>query len=247
MPLNLDGERRRFRVTWLCPGVSASHQIVAHEMGHSFGLTHSENAEGNEYGNTWDVMSIAGYCAPDSAFGYLAQEPIAVNKDLLGWIPAPRKFFSPGGESRTIVLNAPEEGDDGYLIAEIPLGRGRMYTVEARLRAGFDHALPASGVLIHEVDFRRANKAQLVSPSGAAIGDVAGLFGGWSVGSVFRDEASGVSVSIDRAVADGFIVTISQGAPVAPLASSHRAGRAPDASAPPIAKTNVICSDETRN
>jgi hypothetical protein len=102
-------------------------------------------------------------------------------------------------------------------------------------------------VLIHEVDFRRANKAQLVSPSEAAIGDVAGLFGGWGVGSVFRDAATGVSVSIDRAVADGFIVTISQGATVAPLASSHRAGRAPDASAPPLARTNLICGDETRN
>ncbi len=248
MALTLDGERRRYRLTWLCPGASADHQIVAHEMGHSFGLTHSENAAGDEYGNTWDVMSIAGYCAPDSPFGYLAQEPIAVNKDLLGWIPTARKFLSPGGEARTVVLNAPEEGKDGYLIAEIPLGRGRMYTVEARLRAGFDHALPASGVLIHEVDFRRANKAQLVSPAEGAIGDVAGLFGGWGVGSVFRDDATGVSVSVDQAIADGFIVTISQGATVAPLpASAHRGGRVPDASAPQLTKTNLICGDETRN
>ena len=155
MALTLDGRRRRFRVTWLCPGSSISHQIVAHEMGHSFGLTHSSDSSGDEYGNTWDVMSIASYCAPESLFGALAQETIAVNKDLLGWISPDRKFTSAGAGKRSIELVAPEAAGRGFLLAEIPLGRGRTYTVEARVRAGFDRGLPASGVLIHEVDMTR--------------------------------------------------------------------------------------------
>jgi M6 family metalloprotease-like protein len=248
MALTLDGERRRYRVTWLCPGASSAHQIVAHEMGHSFGLTHSEDWNGDEYGNTWDVMSVAAYCAPDSDFGYLAQEPIAVNKDLLGWIPAGRKFDAPGGEARTIVLKSPEGQGDGYLIAEIPLGPGRMYTVEARVRAGFDHGLPASGILIHEVDLRRPNKAQLVSPARGAVGDVAGVFGGWGVGTVFRDSANGVAVTVDRSLHDGFIVTIRQGAlPDAVLAAAPHVGRAPDASGLPPRRLGHICADESRN
>ena len=248
MALMLDGERRRFRITWLCPGASASHQILAHEMGHSFGLTHSEDAEGDEYGNTWDVMSVAAYCATDSGFGYLAQEPIAINKDLLGWIPVDRKFRSPGGEARTIVLNGPAAQGNGYLLAEIPLGRGRMYTVEARLRAGFDYALPASGVLVHEVDYRRPNKAQLVSPARSAAGDLAALFGGWGVGSVFFDEASGVSVSVDRALDEGFLVTISHGPrPQGAMASAAPLSHGPDASAPPVFHRGHICEEPARN
>jgi hypothetical protein len=248
MALTLDGERRRYRVTWLCPGTSSSHQIVAHEMGHSFGLTHSEDAKGDEYGNTWDVMSVAAYCAPDSDFGYLAQEPIAINKDLLGWIPPERKFRSPGGEASTIVLQAPDAQGNDYLLAEIPLGRGRVYTVEARLRAGFDHGLPASGVLVHEVDFRRPNKAQLVSPARRAAGDVAGLFGGWGVGSTFFDEGSGVSVSVDEALGQGFAVTISHGPqPDGATVAAATFNQAPDASAPPVFHRGVICHDRLRN
>lgn len=248
MALTLDGERRRYRMTWLCPGASAAHQIVAHEIGHSFGLTHSADWTGREYGNTWDVMSIAAYCAPVSAYGWLAQEPIAVNKDLLGWIPPGRKWQAAGQETRRILLNGPEEGGAGYLIAEIPLRRGRMYTVEARLREGIDQGLPVSSVLIHEVDMRRENKAQLVSPPRSAINDVAGLFGGWGVGSVFRDESSGVSVSVDKALDDGFVVTIthgglSSGGPVA----RPRLARLPDASAPPLSEAAAICGDAARN
>lgn len=248
MALTLDGERRRYRMTWLCPGSSAAHQIVAHEMGHSFGLTHSSDWTGHEYGNTWDVMSVAAYCAPESAYGWLAQEPIAVNKDLLGWIPAQRKWQAAGQETRRILLNGPEEGGAGYLIAEIPLGRGRMYTVEARLRDGFDKGLPVASVLIHEVDMRRENKAQLVSPPRGAIDDVAGMFGGWGVGSVFRDEASGVSVSVDKALGDGFVVTITHGALASQgIASRLPLIRLPDASAPGLSQATAICGDETRN
>jgi hypothetical protein len=248
MALTLDGERKRYRLTWLCPGPSVDQQIVAHEMGHSFGLTHSEDWDGDEYGNTWDVMSVASYCAAESDFGYLAQEPIAVNKDFLGWIPPGRKFVSSGGEARTILLNAPQANDEGYLIAEIPLGRGRMYTVEARLRAGLDHGLPASAVLIHAVDLRRGNKAQLVSPPRGTVSDVVGLFGGWSPGSVFRDEDGGIAVSVDKALTDGFVVTIRQGAlPAQVRATRPLFGQAPDASGPPLSKSSLICANQSRN
>jgi hypothetical protein len=247
MALTLDGVRRRFRVLWLCPGASAAHQIVAHEMGHSFGLTHSTDEDGDEYGNTWDVMSVAGYCAGESDFGVLTQEPIAFNKDLLGWIPPERKFRSPGREARTIVLDA-ADGGTGYLIAEVPLGRSRMYTVEARVRAGFDDALSTSGVLIHEVDFRRQNKARLVSPQSNRAGDVAGMFGGWSAGATFDDAVSGVSVRVDEALENGFIVTISQGTTPAQIVRSGGPVRlAPHASGQRSSASSPICGDETRN
>jgi hypothetical protein len=123
-----------------------------------------------------------------------------------------------------------------------------MYTVEARVRAGFDHGLPAPGVLIHDVDLRRPNKAQLVSPARGAVGDVAGLFGGWGVGTVFQDSANEVAVSIDRSLDDGFIVTIRHGAlPDAVFAAAPRVDRAPDASGLPPRRLGHICEGESRN
>jgi hypothetical protein len=102
--------------------------------------------------------------------------------------------------------------------------------------------------LIHEVDFRRRNKARLVAPERNRPGDVAGQFGGWSAGSTFRDEASGVSVRVDQALENGFIVTISQGTtPARIVRTSGRVRLAPDASAQQGAEAAVICARDTRN
>jgi hypothetical protein len=212
MDLTLDGRTQSYRLTWLCPGYASSQQIFAHEIGHSFGLTHSEDSQGAEYGNYWDLMSNAAYCAATTDVGTLAQDPIAYDKDVLGWIRAAEKYTVRQAGVATIQLDDLENrlpSSPGFLLAEIPLPGGRFYTVEARGRMGYDAALPSAAVLIHEIDPKRDNRAKLVQDQ-PAIGDGALLSGtgGWPVGSVFMDRENNVGVSVDRAVDHGFVVTI---------------------------------------
>ncbi len=227
MELTLDGRRQTYRVTWVCPGYASSHQIFSHEIGHSFGLTHSEDAQGSEYGNNWDVMSNAAYCAPSTPLGTLAQQPIAYDKDVLGWIAPRDKYMARGPGTVTIQLDNLEQlraNSPGYLLAEIPLPGGRFYTVEARARSGYDLALPSAGVLIHEVDPRRTNRARLVTGDPTAgRNTLLTAMGGWPVGSAFIDRENNVGISVDAQVDRGFVVTLYLAALPWPLAPGQQA------------------------
>ncbi len=213
--LTFRGRTREYRVTWLCPGYASSHQIVAHEIGHSFGLTHSEDDRGLAYGNNWDLMSNAGYCAATTDVGVLAQQPIAYDKDVLGWIPPGDKYTA--GRSRVVAIQLDDleqsrSSPSGFLLGVIPLPGGRFYTIEARGRTGYDVALPSAGVLIHEVDPRRDNRARLVKGRPAVgRGALLSTAGGWPVGSAFIDRENNVGVSVDQAVEHGFVVTLYTG------------------------------------
>ena len=54
--MTLDGVSQFWSVTWEPPWAYASVSVIAHEMGHGFGLPHSSGAYGATYDNAWDVM-----------------------------------------------------------------------------------------------------------------------------------------------------------------------------------------------
>ncbi len=54
--MTLDGVTKPWRITWLPPMAYLDIVVVEHEMGHSFGFSHS-SAYNYEYFNQWDVMS----------------------------------------------------------------------------------------------------------------------------------------------------------------------------------------------
>ena len=65
--LNLDGQSRMYRITWLPPWSYKNQGPIAHEMGHGFGLPHSSGPYGATYDSRWDVMSdVWGNCPPVS-------------------------------------------------------------------------------------------------------------------------------------------------------------------------------------
>ena len=91
--------------------------------------------------------------------------------------------------------------------------------MEARLRTGYDAALPADAVLIHEIDPTRDPPAKLVNHLGDE--DTRMSAGMWLPGDVFIDAAGAVAVSVDGATATGFVVTIATGPRPWPLAPAR--------------------------
>ena len=108
--------------------------VIAHEMGHNFGWTHTPPPTGtNVYADPWSIMSGGPFDGPAGA--------IAFNRDQAGWIPSADIRTVPSGTCETLtldVLSDPSPGAD-YLMGKIPFGHnGEYYTLEARVDSIFD-------------------------------------------------------------------------------------------------------------
>jgi M6 family metalloprotease-like protein len=215
--MNLDGVIKSWSTTWEPPWGYEDITVIAHEMGHGFGLPHSSGNYGQTYDNQWDVMSDTwSNCinSTDATYGCLGQQTISYHKDKLGWIPAGQKFTAGLDTITTITieqLDMPQTGN--YLMAQIPIGGSstHFYTVEARRKTGYDVKLPGQAVIIHDVDTKRNDTlkipAHVVDADGNGNTGDAGAM--WTVGETFLDSANSISVTVVSATATGFQVTIS--------------------------------------
>jgi M6 family metalloprotease-like protein len=207
----LDGQSGFWYTTWEPPWGYGNQTVLAHEMGHGFGLPHSSGDYGLTYDNKWDVMSDSWancFRATDPTYGCKGQHTISYHKDKLRWIPPGERFEATIG-SATITLERlglPQTGD--YRMAVIPINGSatHFYTVEVRRYAGYDVKLPGEAVIIHEVDTTRGTPAHVVDADGNGNTGDAGTM--WTVGESFSYLASEITVSVDSATADGFVVTI---------------------------------------
>ena len=163
--LELDGAAKCYGAFWLPPDDARNRGVVAHEIGHAFGLGHSMAMDEAEYGDAWDLMSRDGRWWPEPDLGPLPQHMIAYDKELLGCIPAERKLVVTTGTQTIMLERLAQPESDSYLLAQIPIGGSttRFYTVEARRRVGFDAHLPADAVVIHEIDTARPIPAMLIN------------------------------------------------------------------------------------
>ncbi len=206
-----DGVIKVWRMTWEPPWGYEDVTVMAHEMGHGFGLPHSSGAYGQTYDNQWDVMSDTWTNCTLSlhpVYGCLGQHTISYHKDILGWIPAGQKYMATAS-SQTVTLEQlalPQTAN--YKMVQIPIdgSANHFYTVEVRRTVGYDVKLPGQAVIIHEVDTSRIRPAYVVDVDGNGnTGDDGAM---WTVGETFSDAVNDISVSVDSATATGFVVTI---------------------------------------
>jgi hypothetical protein len=142
--------------SWVTLDTGGLHTAgIAQEMLHGYGLGHSLDAAGTQYGDPWDIMSGLATKTFSDGFNAGAAGPDmnATTKDRQGFIPTDRVLQLLPAERprrqqvRLAALNRPEAA--GYLMVRVKLKTSSL-TIEFRQRSFWDRAIPNDAVLVHQ-------------------------------------------------------------------------------------------------
>ena len=220
--VTLDGVNRCWSTTWNPPWSFNNVAPLAHEMGHGYGLPHSDNSDGDDdpYDNPWDVMSDAwSNYVQDAVYGRRPKHINIYQRDRLGWVDAARKRTIASGSPLARVsvdyASLPTAANAQMLVLQTPTSpdpyRGAVYTIEARRPVGsYEGRLAGDAIIIHAVggDYGQQAKSQDtdVPPADHASNE----------GSMFKVGETWVSpdelfwVTVESKTATGFVVVVSQ-------------------------------------
>jgi M6 family metalloprotease-like protein len=233
----LDGQSGFWYTTWEPPWGYTNQTVLAHEMGHGFGLPHSAddyNMSSNPpdpYMNVWDVMSDSWFNCfgvyDDPDYGCPGQATIAYHRDLLGWIPSSQRFVATPGTHHVTLEQLSLPTSSNYTIAIIPIDDEdtHFYTVEVRRLVSYDEKLPANAVIIHEVDELRWDDVYGWLPPAYVVdpdedGDTADSSAQWTVGETFEDATNEISVTVISHSGSSYEVGIEVGGALPPAVGS---------------------------
>ena len=140
--------------------------VIVHEYGHVLGLPdfYHSTADGGAAGRRWILgcwaLMAAGVwgCGPvpEDRVPYGPSHMSARNKNVLGWLDFTEVGLEPVS-NREYVLDPVQTSGDALRIHLDQSGREYLL-VEYRAQVGFDHGIPADGVLIYHQDLGAATR-----------------------------------------------------------------------------------------
>ncbi|KAA3647641.1 MAG: hypothetical protein DWP95_02825 [Proteobacteria bacterium] len=209
----LDGISKVWRVTWNPPWAIHTQGVIAHEMGHGFGLPHANNSDedNDPYDSPWDVMSAASSnSVVDSNYGRLGKHINMSYKYDLGWVTDGVGFVANDSTSQTVTVEYTAKLSSSQpRFIRIPLNDGSNYFIEVRKKVGnYESNLPGNAVIIHHVDWGRNEPAWVVDGDNPAanFANTEGVM--WKVGETFYDNRDGYQVTVVAVTTDGFQIEI---------------------------------------
>ena len=211
----LEGAANRcIRNTWNPPWSFNNLAPLAHEMGHGYGLPHSDNSDGDDdpYDNPWDVMSDGWRNAVSNAtYGSLPKHINIYQRDRLGWVDAARKLtLTAGGPRLTVNLDAASlagSSNTQMVVFSIPQEAGVLYTLEARKRTGaYEANLAGNAVIIHRVvNGGMAYSIDATVPPANVANNEGSMF---KVGETWISPHNAYWVTVESESATGFVVSV---------------------------------------
>lgn len=205
---------RCIRNTWNPPWAFNNLAPLAHEMGHGYGLPHSDNSDGDDdpYDNPWDVMSDGWRNAVANAtYGSLPKHINIYQRDRLGWVDAARKLtVTAGGPRVTVNLDTASHAgsvNTQMVVFTIPQESGVLYTLEARKRTGsYEANLAGDAVIIHRVvNDGMAHSVDATVPPANVSNNEGSMF---KVGETWVSPYSAYWVTVESETATGFVVSL---------------------------------------
>lgn len=218
---SMDGRTQCPRATWNPAWSFKNLAPLAHEMGHGYGLPHSDNSDGDAdtYDNPWDLMSdVWNNAVNDQTYGTRPKHVAMIQRDRLGWVADGRKLVLPAGTHQTrrielqyasladaggvqmIVLSMPEQADPNQTV---------RYTLEARRRSGdYEAALAGDAVIIHRTQNETAYSQDARVPPADRANNEESMF---KVGERWSEPDGAYAVEVESMGVNGFVLLVTAG------------------------------------